>query len=402
MTKTAYAKGTKLPKLKTKARYSSVWARPAEIKNGNEWSTAPKNSSIYNEMYSYGTRTIGGELCVLCEVQHYFGENYFIIPVSEFVVKKSLTFSLPEKWCFRPADVEVQRNAIRKWINDNGDYRYSPGMEDLFFWHYPAYDPCDHCSDTQVKGYTSITWAQFKNQVKPYKASELKMKKTKTMKKKRQIIGYIFKPGFEKFETAALKLAGITKFNSSDYPRDYIFANYSEIYNRILEAGVLNEWFNPVYKKESSLPKVGDWLYILGTGGNCGRSASIKKGQCYQIKSIQNVKSGGELIDVNAKMTDGAVLRLASYDSYVGFFEKLYRTATPKEIEDNQRIKIGGYPVSIDGDLVTIHGVHYTKGQLLVLQKIMNGGQVKSLNVGCQGQYQVDKDILSAILSKFK
>jgi hypothetical protein len=90
----------------------------------------------------------------------------------------------------------------------------------------------------------------------------------------------------------------------------------------------------------------------------------------------------------------GGVARIESW-------KDSFRKATPEEIEKASTIEIGGYEVKINSYQIEINNITYGKGQLLDLRTLMKLGQIKSLNVGCSGQYTVDLELLEKIIEKF-
>ena len=137
--------------------------------------------------------------------------------------------------------------------------------------------------------------------------------KEKTMEKK--IIGYkLIKPEYEK---AVNQITGTE--NLILHSQNYNFQIDSIAYDRVVKAGVLDLWFEPVYKED--------------------------------------------------------------------------------------KIEIGGYEVAFPlykgGKICSINGVEYYRPEIVSLLNIMKKGQIKSLNVGCSGQYKVDLELLEKIIDKF-
>jgi hypothetical protein len=92
------------------------------------------------------------------------------------------------------------------------------------------------------------------------------------------------------------------------------------------------------------------------------------------------------------EVSEGAVEHLQKAGVLDLWFEPVYK-------ED--KIEIGGYEVKINSFDIQINNVTYGKGQLLDLRTLMKKGQIKSLNVGCSGQYNVDLELLEKIIDKF-
>ena len=81
--------------------------------------------------------------------------------------------------------------------------------------------------------------------------------------------------------------------------------------------------------------------------------------------------------------------------------------ALPKEIVETwekvfeeEKITICDKEVVIRPNGIEINGVTYHRADLLIIKDLMNRGQIKSLNVGCNGQEQVDLKLIEKILAK--
>jgi hypothetical protein len=80
-----------------------------------------------------------------------------------------------------------------------------------------------------------------------------------------------------------------------------------------------------------------------------------------------------------------------------------YRRATPEEIEQVRTIEIGGVKAEFkDKHLVEFDGYKYSLSEARVVKELMERGQIKSLNVGCNGQYEVDLKLINKILDELK
>lgn len=66
------------------------------------------------------------------------------------------------KWCVKPSSSKAECSAVLNWFNKNGECEYTSGLENNYYWHFPAYSASDHCSLSIEKGYTEITFEQFK------------------------------------------------------------------------------------------------------------------------------------------------------------------------------------------------------------------------------------------------
>ena len=189
-----------------------------------------------------------------------------------------------------------------------------------------------------------------------------------TMEKK--IIGYkLTKPEYEK---AANQITGAENLISQNYN----FQIDSIAYDRVVKAGVLDLWFEPVYKEEF---KVGDWVTTTTEIANCYEK--YKKGEVFQLTEIQ--------------------CEYVYFSPGQAVSKDRIRKATEEEIKKAQSIEIGGYGVKINSIDIEINNVSYSKNDLIVLKHLFKQGQIKSLNVGCSGQYTVDLELLEKIIDKF-
>jgi hypothetical protein len=195
-----------------------------------------------------------------------------------------------------------------------------------------------------------------------------------TMKNKK-IIGYkLIKP---EYELPAITIMGISQLTL--YSEKYNFKPNSIAYDKLVEAGVLDLWFKAVYGEEF---KFGDHV-TDDEGINIFLYDKCIKGKHYpQAKGY--FKSGDKI------------------DGTMSFGDKL-RKATPEEIKAAETIKVGDYEGELKGNKrIDFNGVCYFEGELEALKSMMERGQIKSLNVGCNSQYKVDLELINKILSKFK
>lgn len=215
----------------------------------NIWCVKNDGSEKFKKILDYLNdkydQEIGGEY-----LSEYYGENiglfislsYFgkILTIDEFLeLSKPLEeFVVPEKWCIRGC------NELKHWqteeMKDTCTHLLSYESH-----HYYTEDPnfvkWDSCTGGKPKGYTEITFDQFKQYV--LKQDEVKKK----------VIGYKFKKGYEKFDYA-VKVICDTCNSVHSYcdlePGGYSFAYGSLVMQILREAQVLDLWFEPVYKQD--------------------------------------------------------------------------------------------------------------------------------------------------------
>jgi hypothetical protein len=72
------------------------------------------------------------------------------------------------------------------------------------------------------------------------------------------------------------------------------------------------------------------------------------------------------------------------------------------EIIQEETIKIGEYPIEFKYGNAFINGLAYSKNDFEKVKEVLCMHNVHSLNVGCNGQYEVDLDTINKILCKLK
>jgi hypothetical protein len=280
--------------------------------------------------------------------------SYWIKGQEEFWEELENDFILSEKWCVKNTDYcllnLIDTIPLFETIYNgsaNNKYYFVNNKGDI-----------DHEFNIP-NGYTEITLEQFKEHVL----------KQKTMDRK--IISY----KLIKTYPDSRELGFITKqchgsINYSDFP----------------------EFWEPVYEEEF---KVGDWVFVKN-GGSGAYGANNFVGQICNKQEALKVNYHGEdqdqISEIYLKNQNTSWGLCKSYE---------IRKATPEEIEQATTTKIGDYKANFIGKSVEFNGVVYAKTELQKLKSIMNKGQIKSLNVGCSGQYEVDLELLNKIISKF-
>jgi len=261
-----------------------------------------------------------------------------------------------------------ERREVYKFLVDNRGYNPSYLKND-----YPII-VCNKNEGSNL--YWSLYWSleSAKKCYPSYPILTFKEFKEKYLNmEEKKIIGYkLTKPEYEK---AANQITGTE--NLILHSKNYNFQIDSLAYDRVVKAGVLDLWFEPVYEQEEF--KIGDW--VTTTTDVCNSYVKHKKGEVFQITEI---KSEFVFFSSNGAVRNDRI-----------------RKATEEEIKKAQIIKIGGYEVKINTYQIEINNITYGKGQLLDLRTLMKLGQIKSLNVGCSGQYTVDLELLEKIIEKF-
>lgn len=198
-------------------------------------------------------------------------DNRELISFDEFKeIYESYKFVLPDKWCVKHYPETL------KWIQENAEYN-AKKITERNFYNFPCSESGNNSSVNILKGYTEITFEQFKehvlgkeninklNNILTDISEKVQGKLKEKYKPTKEIIGYkLVKPEYKEAVREILK-------NSCDHGWFDIFFNSNinrkgfnfgasednEIKKDLLQAGVLNIWFKEVYEKESITLKSG-------------------------------------------------------------------------------------------------------------------------------------------------
>jgi len=145
-------------------------------------------------------------------------------------------FVLPEKWKVKPTNKQ-EDDILINWRG--GGHIGKIGKS------YMTSDRCWCAIDADyIDKFVEITFEQFKKYVL-------------NMKEEKEIIEYKLKENCKKYENAVFKILNVNCFNSIHQGCD-LSVEWS--ITKIKEAGVLDLWFEPVYKQEEPEYKIGDWV----------------------------------------------------------------------------------------------------------------------------------------------
>ena len=157
-------------------------------------------------------------------------------------------------------------NDVKKWINEEFKSNSYNNEHNSLYFHFPNYRNNDnfyignHLDVKIKKDYTLITNEQFINNI---------VNKNKTMENK-EIISYkLIKPEYEQFAYEIANDGLVVEFNKNEL-YNLSLARHTLSIPLLKEAGVLDIWFEPVYKKEE--PKE----QIVRMGGINGFDLTIK------------------------------------------------------------------------------------------------------------------------------
>lgn len=147
-------------------------------------------------------------------------------------------FTLPDKWYIK---VPNEEDCKLYWDYFNTCYiRSLTG-----FWYYTSNKiAIQDESDVIQGGYTKITINEFKKYV--LKLDDME----------KEIIGYKLKENCKQYDKAAARICGV---DNNIINRELAFYKTSPCEESLIEAGVLDLWFEPVYKPKYELPDIGPY-----------------------------------------------------------------------------------------------------------------------------------------------
>lgn len=282
-------------------------------KDTNRWS---KNEpgKIY-KVLDYELEKATGKMC------YYVTRYTCLIPEDVIPSTKEeydeQNFILPEKWCVQDSEeVSIWAHKTLKCKPSSEYSRKLCIIQKLF----PSYESYFFLHPSEIKDYKEITFEQFKKHVLKQEDME------------REIIGYKLKEDCGQYKEAAKIIADTT----TDYTKDKFLPN-STTYNNFKKAGVLELWFESVYKKEF---KVGDIVVVTEqcTGNNA------KVGHIVVLDEIDLKDTRGIYYNVSDEYK--------LYGAYDNSWCRNIRLATPEEIKKATEVvfKAGSYVVITKSD----------------------------------------------------
>lgn len=216
--------------------------------------------------YGYGYNRHIDSICYTLEE---FKNNPTVLTLEEWYECVN-GFKLPEKWCVQYIGDDEK---ILKYFGRLKGFENFYLSSNRFLYFYHSSDngrgiSDDHCHE----GYTEITFEQFKKYVL----------KQDNMKEK-EIIGYkLIKP---EYKEAALKISNtIGNWENSLMNYD-ISINQRGYIVKLTEAGVLDLWFEPVYKEEF---KMGDWVSFWSDLDKKTYTSKIKEWTSHSYCKLEN------------------------------------------------------------------------------------------------------------------
>lgn len=160
---------------------------------------------------------------------------------------------------------------------------------------------------------------------------------------KKTIIGYKFKPGFEKYQEPARQIAQISGWLTFG---KFLFPPKSSVSTLLLEAGILDSWFDPVFKEEKR-----ESLFVTEDG----KSVSLKD-EIWYVANDFKVYFYGPCDFINN------VAELKYYPKLYKYFST--ESAAKQYIHDNEKVfsrqdvKNAGANISLGEYVNTYPGVY--------------------------------------------
>jgi hypothetical protein len=351
-------------------------------------------------------------------------------------VKEFLKFVLPERWCITRLLPQDEIKIVSDYINDRFDTLFvtNPSKDSKYYIdelnNTIDYGMCFESKTVEYKKpyshYTEITFEQFKKYVLKEKTMENNIKVGTTFyhKDNKDLIYTISSFDGNNVEiswgnmgrlqysldsvlnnikdrtwiiTMEKKILyyivqqEVWGINNTHWSKGAVmYSSNTESLPYFKKLGILDnkEWFEPVYEEEKF--KVGDWVLLSNFANGYGSYSEQVNGKVLQITKI----SGDKVYFPKDRLGEVKTI-----------LENIKRKATEEEIKKAQSIEIGGYEVAFPlykgGNICSINGVEYYRPEIVSLLNIMKKGQIKSLNVGCSGQYKVDLELLEKIIDKF-
>lgn len=235
-------------------------------------------------------------------------------------------FVLPKRWYTIPK-TKKQEKLLVTFVHENGcDYNFNnyinthiPCFNDLTF-----VDGYREDGDT-IKDYTEITFEQFKKH----------LLKQETMKK--EIIGYKLKEDCKQYEEAAARICEYDNCKLDSASSDIDFLLNSQDKDNLQKAGVLDLWFEPVYKEEKF--EAGSYVVITGYGKKLNFQGYFTVGNVYKLTKNFGTNYG----DFEVEKDDANIQN--GYSMSVNYFTNPdfkieVRKATQEEIEEYNKPNI--------------------------------------------------------------
>lgn len=308
-------------------------------------------------LYEDGFYTIPSNNTWTHDKYYLLENNYELIESSEFIKNNNME-KIPIEKLKIDAEYVVYLDSKKEWEKLNELCGFNVTIN---YWGQHCYSPWD-------KTYSSLSSIKdpgiYKHNGKPSKIITINQIKEYM---EQEIIGYkLTKP---EYKEAALKICGISGFSIS---LEYDF-KYNSVCSTILkEAGVLDLWFEPVYKEEF---KVGDW--VIATGENhTENNKNFPTNIAWKISKIESDNDKPHIQYISVDKSSTTISGISTDNTSI-------RKATPEEIEKAKTkvVRMGGekgFDLTIH-DKKIYHNNEDITGYVEVIYTLYNSKNVKKI-----------------------
>lgn len=220
----------------------------------------------------------------------------------------------PEKWCVENCE------EVGEWLNTVTKTSVYTELKILIGWGYLCF-PSIQCYNTNThlynfipKDYTLITLEQWRNHYK------------KQDKMEKEIVGYKLRNEFEEYRKFALKISqAIENWENSQRKYD-IHIDQKSYIRRLENAGVLDIWFEPVYKEKKKFPKINgyDGVYIKQYNNVKYGCVGFNIGALYSLLNNINISDSRKIKSI--KLSSGVEITIDQIEQIVDYIKDQQET----------------------------------------------------------------------------
>lgn len=194
-----------------------------------------------------------------------------------------------------------------------------------------------------------------------------------------------------KFKTKDFKKAASLILNCSSFLNGtHDFSIDSINSEKLKELNILEVWCDAVY--EEYVFKEHDWVYIESSDLGWVKRGDVVQlgGKYWDSYGVKQEDTKQHISCITEEYPEG--------NSGLGYIS--FREATSEEIEEANKIKIGGHLVGFYPTGVLIDDNHYSKSEMENILAVLNIPTIQSINVRCNGQIVFKKNVIQKILNK--
>lgn len=324
----------------------------------------------------------------------------------------------------------ILKNQMAIRIRTKKEYEYckkvfgiiDPWYDSNYYFRFQDFDGFTFShgsSESKYTGHDSVTAKTFMKHNGPLKTkSKPKRKPVAKVTISKELDGYkIIKryPGLPASDIGSIVRPGLYKAPSGAFVPGQVFDKSSPFY----DASIVKEFFQPHYKEVPKWKK-GDMIYIIRN--------SHRYPTHYDLATILGVPRDSPIyynaIHTNVIKFEKYVIfsncskvLLGSWNGHYYAFDysredaiQSLRPATLEEYKDavnesKNVVLFGQYKVHVNTTktAVLIDGKEYSKKHVIAMQILLkeHSDTIKSVNVGCNGQYKLDLDTVTKITKLF-